>query len=242
MVQVKGEYGYSAAKDGLLDGDFRSFRPCSLITTDPVDMYDEIVPSQLRQRLGKPGRFSEVYDTRPLFIFLKVLPEAGHIQDDSNRASLQRIHKGLREKLPDDLRMEFSGPDLSRKLCPYLFERMGYSCVVREGPAEAGSDVVVSLGSPLLLDSDEVRIGVQAFTSEGTVEELYLKSKLDQLLDGWDANGLNYGALLTTGLCSKEAKEALVRHNRKEPDRHVRLIDGRDLADLFLQYFPPGDG
>lgn len=241
VVQVKGEYDYSAAEDGL-DGDFRSFRPCSLITAEPVDMYDEIVPSQLRQRLGRPGRFSEVLRTGPLFIFLKALPEAGRIQDDSNRASLQRIHKELREKLPDALLREFSGADLSRKLCPDLFERMGYSYVVQEGPAEAGSDIVVSLGSPLLLDSVEIRIGVQAFTSEGIVEEWYLQEKLDQLLQGWDANSLNYGALLTTGLCNKEAEEALGRHNKNEPDRHVRLIDGRDLADLFLQYFTPGDG
>ena len=241
VVQVKGEYDYSAAEDGL-DGDFRSFRPCSLMTAGPVDMYDEIVPSQLRQRLGRPGRFSEVYDTDPLFIFLKALPEAGRIQDDSNRASLQRIHKELREKLPDALYREFSRADLSRKLCPDLFERMGYSYVVQEGPAEAGSDIVVSLGSPLLLDSVEIRIGVQALASEGTVAEWYLQDKLDQLLEGWDTNSLNYGALLTTGLCSKEAEEALDRHNKNEPDRHVRLINGRELADLFLQYFTPGDG
>lgn len=241
VVQVKGEYDYSAAEDGL-DGDFRSFRPCSLMTAEPVDMYDEIVPSQLRQRLGRPGRFSEVYDTDPLFIFLKALPEAGRIQDDSNQASLQRIHKELREKLPDALYREFSRADLSRKLCPDLFDRMGYSYVVQEGPAEAGSDIIVSLGSPLLLDSVEIRIGVQVFAYKGIVEKSDLQSKLDQLLQGWDANSLNYGALLTTGLCSKEAEEALDRHNKNEPNRHVRLINGRDLANLFLQYFTPGDG
>ena len=38
---------------------------------------------------------------------------------------------------------------------------MGYSFVVQEGPAEAGSDIVVILGSPLLPDSVEIRIGVQ---------------------------------------------------------------------------------
>lgn len=241
VVQVKGEYDYSAAEDGL-DGDFRSFRPCSLITAEPVDMYDEIVPSQLRHRLGRPGRFSEVYDTGPLSIVLKALPEAGRIQDDSNKVRLQRIHNELREKLPDVLRREFSRADLSRKLCPDLFERMGYSSVVQEGRAEAGSDIVVSLGSPLLPDSVEIRIGVQAFAYEGIIEESNLQEKLDQLLQGWDANSLNYGALLTTGLCSKEAEEALGRHNRNEPDRLVCLINGRDLADLFLQYFTPGDG
>ena len=69
IVQVKGGYDYSSEDDSL-DGDFRSFRVCSPITPQSIDMYDEIVPSQLRQRLGKPGRFSEVYDTVPLDIVL----------------------------------------------------------------------------------------------------------------------------------------------------------------------------
>ena len=69
VVQVKGEYDYSTQKDGLKE-DFRSFRACLLTTPNPVDMYDEIVPSQLRQRLGRPGRFSEVYETK---IILQIL-------------------------------------------------------------------------------------------------------------------------------------------------------------------------
>ena len=64
VVRVTDEYDYSAKEDSL-DG-FRSSRPCELITTEPVAMYDEIVPDQFRQRLGRPGRFSEVYDTGPL--------------------------------------------------------------------------------------------------------------------------------------------------------------------------------
>ena len=48
-----------------------------------------------------------------------------------------------------------------------------------------------------------------------------------------------YGALLTTGRCSDEARALLLRHNQNEKNRPVRLIDGDDLADLFLRYFPP---
>ena len=36
---------------------------------------------------------------------------------------------------------------------------------------------------------------------------------------------------------ARKPKEALYRHNENNPDRLVRLIDGNDLADLFLQYF-----
>ena len=239
VVQVKGDYYYSTDKDGLSE-DFRSFRPCLLKTPEPVDMYDEIVPSQLRQRLGRPGRFSQVSDTSSLFIFLEALPEAGHQQDGSNRASVHRIHNELRGKLPEALHREFSRADLSRQFCSDLFDRMGYSPEVQEGPAEAGSDVVVTVGNPLL--PVEFRIGVQVFSYQGNVKEPALQSKLGQLLGGWKDNSLDYGVLLTTGRCTEAAKAALRNHNKKEPALQVRLIDGDDLADLFLKYFQPATG
>ncbi len=241
VVQVTGEYDYDA---GLSTGtaparDFRSFRPCSFIKT--VDMYDEIVPAQLRYRLGRPGRFSEVYDTSSFFTFMADLPKAGRQQDGSNRASVQRIHNELRGNLPEALRKEFSRADLSKRFCSDLFERMGYSSEVQEGPAEAGSDVVVTLDNPLLPEGG-LRIGVQAFAYQGTVEEWALRPKLEQLLQGWEENFLDYGVLLTTGRCSEEAKAALFKHNKEEPRRQVRLSEGDDLADLFLKYFPPATG
>ena len=239
VVQVKGDYKYSTDKDGL-DGDFRSLRACLLKTPEPVDMYDEIVPSQLRQRLGRPGRLSQVYDPSSFFRFLEDLPNRGQLQDGSNRASLRRIHNGLRKNLPGALRREFGRADLSRRFCPDLFERMGYSAEVQEGPAEAGSDVVVTVGNPFLPD-DGFRIGVQVFAYEGTVEEWALQDKLEQLLGGWEDNSLDYGVLLTTGRCSEAAVAALHKHNKEKPDRLVRLIEGDQLADLFLKHFPPGD-
>ena len=248
VVWVTDDYDYSTEKvEGLAwdSGDFRSFRPCELITTEPVAMYDEIVPDQFRQRLGRPGRFSEVYDTGPLFIVLAGLPKAGHLQDGSNRSAIERIHDELRDKLPDTISREFGQANLSRNFCRELFERMGYSVdsvAVQEGPAEAGSDVVVTVGDLLLPYRVEFQIGVQVFSSKGIVQGSYFKSKLDQLLQGWDDNRLDYGALLTTGRCSEEAREVLRIHNQNAPNRLVRLIDGDELADLFLRYFPPGDG
>ena len=239
VVQVKGDYKYSTDKDGL-GGDFRSLRACSLKTPEPVAMYDEIVPAQLRQRLGRPGRFSQVHDPSSFFSFLEDLPNRGQLQDGSIRASLRRIHNGLRKNLPDELRKEFGRADLSRRFCSDLFERMGYSAEVQEGPAEAGSDVVVTVGNPFLPD-DGFLIGVQVFAFKGTVEEWSLQEKLEQLLRGWEKNFLDYGVLLTTGRCSEAAVTALHKHNKEKPDRLVRLIEGDELADLFLKHFPPGD-
>ena len=246
VVQVTGKYDYSTDKNGL-DGDFRSFRRCLLKTPKPVDMYDDIVSSQLRHRLGRPGRFSQVYDTEPLFRFLEDLPRQGDCKTASNQMSemsLQRIHKGLRENLPEALQREFSRADLSRRFCPELFDRMGYTTEVREGRYEAGSDVVVTVGGPLLPDRG-LRIGVQVASLKGNVTESKLREKLEQLLGGWTTNSLDYGVLLTTGHCSPEAEAAIHDHNtspkKENPKRLVRLIDGNDLADLFLQHFLPGD-
>ena len=236
VVKVTGEYDYSDEGNGL-KGDFRSFRPCSLLTPTPVDMYDDIVAAQLRYRLGRPGRFSRMYDTTALDLFLNALPFQGQIQDGSITTSVRRIHTELRQTVPSSLLREFAQAELSRRFCAELFERMGCSPEVQEGPGEAGSDVIVTIGSPLL--PTEFRIGVQAFAYEGTVTAPSLQQKLTQLIEGWERNSLDYGVLLTTGCCSEEARNVLRCHNEKHLNRNVALIDGEDLTDLFLQNFPP---
>ena len=237
VAQVTGEYDYD---DDGLGGDFRSFRPCELVTSRPIN--DEIVPSKLRRRLGRPGRFSEVYDVVPLQNFLQLLSRTGSsepvLRDDTNRASIGRIHESLRKHLPTLIQREFSGTDLSRRLCRELFERMGYTHEVQEGPYEDGSDIVVTLGDPLLPDDIEIRIGVQVFSYENEVKENALKEKLDQLLGGWEVNEINYGVLLTTGILSHRARAVLDCHNKDNPDRLVTLVDGESLSNLFLKYFP----
>ncbi len=233
VAQVTGAYDYD---DGGLGGDFRSFRPCKLVASRPI--YDEIVPSKLRHRLGRPGRFSEVHDVVPLQNFLQLLSEPVRILDDTNRVSIGRIHEGLRKHLPTLIQREFSRADLSRGLCRELFERMGYTHEVQEGPTEAGSDIVVTLGDPLLPD-DGVRIGVQVFSYENEVGENALKEKLNQLLRGWKNNDINYGVLLTTGILNDRARVALNFHNERNLSHPVTLVDGESLSNLFLEYFPP---
>ena len=240
VVQVGGEYSYSALNEGV-GPDFRSYRPCLLVTPAPVDMRDEIVSSQLRHRMGRPGRFSRVYDTTPFHRFLEDIEQAGQRQDGSARLPVERIHQDLRRNLPSALRREFGRADLSRVFCVELFERMGYSSEVQEGPAEHGSDVVVTVGDPLLPNKG-IRIGVQAFSYEDPAEAPALREKLEQLIEGWEENSLDYGVLLTTGRCSQEARALVGAHNRNCPNRQMRLIDGDELADLFLKYFPPTAG
>lgn len=238
VVEVVGDYDYDDAAGGI-DGDFRSFRPCEVIAPN-VDMYDQIVPAQLRYRLGRPGRFSQVYDTTPFDSFMRDwdIGEAGQLQDDTNTIRIRRIHNILRNGLPDALRMEFARADLSRRFSVELFERMGFTCEVQEGPNEAGSDLVVTIGNPLM--NDESRIGVQAFAYEGEVSAADFREKLQQLVDGWETNNLDFGVLLTTANCGDENVGILVEHNRNNPDQQIKLIDGDGLADLFLQYFAPG--
>lgn len=160
VVEVTGDYGYD---DGIIGGDFRSFRPCKMETPEPVHLYDEIVPSKLRHRLGCPGRFSQIRDTAPLTDFLEYVSQAGRRRDDTNRAAVGHVRKKLMEMLPQEIQREFARADLSRRLCRELFERMDYTVEVREGPAEAGADLRVTVGGPLLLDERQVVVGVQVF-------------------------------------------------------------------------------
>ena len=239
VVEITGDYGYD---DGIeiIGGDFRSFRPCKMETPEPVHMYDEIVPSKLRHRLGCPGRFSEIGDTAPLTDFLKHVSQAGQLRDDTNRAAVGRIHEKLRKMLPKEIHREFARADLSRRLCKELFERMGYTATnVQEGPAEAGADLCVTVGSPLLPDERDVVVGVQVFSYEDDVRKGSIEGKLNQLLEGWEKNSLDSGVLLTTGNPDRPAEEFVEQHNRDRHDRPVKLIGGEELADLFLQYVLP---
>lgn len=238
VVEVVGDYDYDDEGGGI-GGDFRSVRPCDVIAPN-IDIYDERVPSQFRYRLGRPGRFSQVYDTRPFDSLIQDWDagEPEQLQDKTNAIRIRRIHNRLRNDLPDALRMEFTQADLSRRFSAELFERMGFTCVVQEGPNEAGSDLVVTVGNPLLID--EHRIGVQAFAYEGEVEAAKFSEKLEQLVKGWETNNLDFGVLLTTANCNDEIVGILDEHNRNNLNRQIKLIDGDGLADLFLQYFAPG--
>ena len=108
IARVEGEYAYSAA-DNAIRGDFRSVRDCRLVSPDGgVDMYDDIVPSQLRNRLGRPGRISRIHDSGPVEIVVRDLPGAGRYHRGSDQMSLQRIHESLVEILPREIYREFN--------------------------------------------------------------------------------------------------------------------------------------
>ena len=155
-------------------------------------MRDEIVSAQLRHRLGRPGRFSRVYDTTPFYRVLEDIENAGQRQETAPLGCKCRGYTGTSEEtFHDALRREFGRADLSRVFCAELFERMGYSSNVQEGPAEHGSDIVVTVGDPLLPDKG-VQIGVQAFSYEDPVDAPALQEKLEQLLAGWEENIGNY--------------------------------------------------
>ena len=236
VVEVDGPYGY--APPGR---DFRSYRPCKSVTPEPVSMYDAVVPAKLRHDLGRQHRFYEIHDTRALESFLSDVDRAGRT-DLSSAPALTRIHAMLRRHVPDALATEFSRHDLSRKFCTDLFDRMGHEFELREGPSEAGSDLVVLLDNPLLPEDIQFRIGVQVFAYTGEVSKRALTAKLDQLVGGWEVNDLSHGVLLTTGRCPPAARRTVAEHNRANQDRLVRLIDADELADLFLRYFPPQNG
>lgn len=235
VAKVTGDYGY-ASEDDSIDGDFRSYRPCELITINPINMHDPIVLSELRYRLGRPGRFSEIYGTQSFMSLLDDLPRAGQGADSSNQVRRRRIVDELSKDIPELIRKEFSQHDFSKRFCRELFDRMGLHYEVIEGPREKGSDIIVTVQYPLLPDESKT-IGVQAFAYKETIDADDLREKLTQLLSGWLDHALDYGVLLTTGNCASEGHDIIKSHNEEHTDRPVTLIDGPPLSDLFLRYF-----
>ncbi len=56
VVKLTGDYSLLPDQEGI-DGDFRSARPCKLITEKPIDKGDAIVPAVIRHKIGLQRRF-----------------------------------------------------------------------------------------------------------------------------------------------------------------------------------------
>lgn len=235
IAQVEGEYGYLEESDGL-NGDFRSYRPCTPVTSSPVDKRDAIVPPTIRTKLGLPGRLNRMHGLTGEFEqLLDHLEHKGIPEGEENDVRIGRIAERFHRDLPELLQKEFPNHDLSRRLCTELFDAMGYGVELQEGPGEHGSDLVVTIGSPLLPESATSQVGVQVASYEDEVSKSTINRKLDQLLEGWDVNQLDYGVIFTTGEATDAAFDRIEDHNESD-DRPVKLLDGRDVADLFLRH------
>lgn len=240
VVRVTGPYDYAAKSEALGDEDFRSYRRCEVVTETPVDYHDEIVPPIVRSKLGLQGRFYELKDWEEFQEFLDSLDQQGTLETDDSDVRLRRIAGELRRSLPELLQSQYPQHDLSRRFCMRLFEEgMDYSVDLQEGPGEEGSDLIVNVGSPLLPDTATSQVGVQVGSYSGSVSAEKVKEKLDQLTSGWEQNELDYGALLTTGECTEEAHSVVREHNEDHPEQPVKLIDGEEVARLFLHHLAP---
>jgi hypothetical protein len=230
IASVAGEYGYLTGPP-----DFRSFRPCKLLTPDPIEIHDAIVPPTIRRKLGLMGRFYELYDMDLFEQLLGALPQAGKLAEPGGTQRVARIFASIVPSVPLLVQKEFPAFDFSRILCRELFENMGYSVQVREGAYDFGTDLFVTVGDDLLPRT--FAVGVQTFAWKGPASLTDLKGKLKQLLEGWTKNGLDFGVLMTTGQCGPEARDLVAEHNKNNPNRLVRLIDGDRVAQLFLTHF-----
>jgi hypothetical protein len=238
IARVTGNYDYATDANSL-DGDFRSFRPCELVTPTPLLREDRIVPPTIRRKMGLQGRFYQLCDADLFQDLLRELPHAGNIEGPGIAPRVGRIVRGISRDVARRLQEEFPAHDLSRRFCQELFTRMGYSFRVQEGPGERGSDLVVTVGSDLLPREFTVGVQVKSFQEDVSLNDL--RETVTQLENGWDANALDYGVVLTTGICSVELFEFVAAHNRDKPTHHVLLIDGQKLAELFIQHFGAPD-
>lgn len=234
IVEVKGEYQFAPSTDSL-DRDFRSYRECQLLTPTPLRKDDAIVRPVIRSKLGNRGRFTRIYDMEAFEQTLEDLPRSGQPEGSGNKIRFSRLGEALIQTIPTLLVQEFPSHEMSRRFARELFEQMGYGVELQEGPTERGSDLVVTIGSPLI--DDEFRVGVQVFAYSGSVSTADLRKKLEQLLNGWEENALDYGALLTTGACGVVEKPVVREHNERNPDRRVVLLEAAEISRLTLRHF-----
>jgi hypothetical protein len=233
IAVVAGEYGYLSGEESI-EGDFRSFRPCKLLTLQPIDRYDEIVPPRIRTKLGLQGRFYELYDIELLKSVLERIDHSGKIDAGTAAPRIKRVFDSISQKVSELIQGEFPRHDFSRIFLKELFEAMGYSVLLQEGPTEHGADLVVTIGDDLL--PRQFTVGVQAFSYEGEISPNALQAKLNQLHEGRARNHLDFGVLITTGSCPG-GKKLIEENNKDNPQQQVRLIDGEQLASLFIQHF-----
>jgi hypothetical protein len=125
----------------------------------------------------------------------------------------------------------FPGRDLSFVLASIL-EDLGYAVELQEGAGERGSDLVVQISDELLVEP--IVVGIQIGSYEGEVAPDQVRKKLNQLLVGWDDNHLEFGSLILTGKCGPEARQVVESHNKQNPTRRVKILDGPDLARFVL--------
>ncbi len=231
VVKLLGGYALLPDQDGI-NGDFRSARPCQLMTSEPIDKRDAIVPPVIRHKLGLQRRFYSLnVDQSDIESLLSNLPKRS-VKRATYASSFSQMMDAANRDLAKQWNTFFPVANLSRFLAE-LLERHGERVDLREGPSERGSDLVVEIQNEFL--DRPLVIGIQVGSFEGDVYPGKVKEKLNQLLDGWDSNSLDYGALVLTGDWRDDAKQVVEDHNRDHPTQRVKWIDGRQLARIVTR-------
>jgi Restriction endonuclease len=244
VARVTGEYAFLSQKEGI-DGDFRSSRPCKLLTPHGVNKADPIVPAIIGHKIGLQRRFYQLYvDEDMLEIFLKDIPKAkplGEAQSKDDRffQEFAKMVSPIHKELARGWSKHFPVANLSRFLAGIL-DRHGEKVDLREGRNERGSDLVIELSNDFL--DRPIVIGIQVKSYEGPVSADTVRTDLDQLIRGWEDIPLDYGALIASGEWTEEADKVLAEHNQKYPQRRVKKVDGTQLARIVTRLTWMEDG
>lgn len=231
VVRIVGEYHFLPAQDGI-DGDFRSARPCELISKDPIDKLDAIVPPIIRHKLGLQRRFYQLnVEQSEIETILNGLPNHS-ISRATQLSSFSKMMDAVNTQIAEKWSRVFPAANLSKFLAE-LLEKHGQHVDLREGRSDRGSDLVLEIQNDFL--DRPLVIGIQVGSYDDVVWPPKVEEKLKQLLAGWEANALDYGALVLTGNWTDDAKKLVQEHNRDNPARRVKWIDGRQLARIVTR-------
>jgi Restriction endonuclease len=238
VARITGDYTHLPHDEGI-DGDFRSSRACELLTPFGIEKINPVVPAIIRHKLGLRRRFYQLYvDDPTLTTFINNIPSAQATitaPDDANAImfrEFEHMMQPIHEQLSKNWPRYFPVANLSRFLSVIL-SRYGETVDLREGPTERGSDLIIELSNDFLDRS--VVLGVQVKCYEGLIYADAVERALNQLIDGWEANTLDYGALVLSGEWTAEADKVLADHNQKCPHRRVKKVDGTQLARIVTR-------
>lgn len=233
VVKLTGSYQLLPGEEGI-NGDFRSARSCNILTSTPLDKYDEIVAPSIRNKLGLQRRFYHLnVGQETLEKFLNSVESGAQGRATAtNLGTYAKLVEPFLKQLGLQWSETFPRANLSYFLADIL-SKHGEQVDLREGAGEKGSDLVIEIRNDFL--ERPIVVGIQAMSCVGEVHADTVKRKLEQLLGGWEENILDYGALVLTGNWTDDADQLLASHNRDNPMRRVKKVDAEGLARIVMR-------
>ncbi len=231
IVKVTGEYNFSEIWDDGKASDFRHYLPCEFVTT--FNRESNIVHPYLRRRLGLQGAWWRVYAKQEFEELLREIREGG-----KGKEAIERLEEAMNKYLNNiskELHRIFPGKSLEDLLVEIL-GRMPNVLNVRKGPDINGADLEIEFETGLEIEGLRKRelCAVQVKSYEG---EMGYTKAIEDIKRAFDSNSdYTCGLIISTAIKMTEEFERELEELRKDKNRDVGILIGKDLASLIVKY------